>query len=210
MDLTLFGSPIDFLEEYRSSIALNVKVHKQVKLSDETLAKLTALNKRTREQVLRYAEEAMRENWWATMQDYARHRGLGELSSAGRSGGWLVLQMTRSKLEELVEEAETQQPCLHCELTWREHVEGKCPFESTTFDPKLTVDEAIGQFGSFARIEDLRGFADEVKEALANVDGNLDAEVLFQLENLDDAYAADVPSGDPSDNTGDDAEEIDP
>lgn len=209
MDLTMFGSPIDFLEEYHGSVAINIKVRTAATLSDETLVKLGALNKRTREQVIHYAEEGLRDNWLATMQDYARARGLGDLSAMGRSGGWLVLQMTRSKFEEMVEYIETNHPCIHCKECWRKHIDGKCAFDSSTFEPDPKADDPSLD-GSLGHFEDLHAFADEVKEALKNVVGDLDAEVRFQLENLDDAYAADVPSGTPSDDSGDEAEETDP
>lgn len=182
MDLTMCGNPADFLDRYRGNIALNVKYRGNPKLSDETLKKLARLDGATRDNVVRFAEEAVRDSWWATMQERSREQGLGDLWSDGRSGGWLVFKITVSRLEEVIEETEKQ--CKHCELHFDKHFSSKCPFEATIFEPENP--QGLKMWEAF------RTFSAEVKESLQTIGDSFEHEVLFQLENLDD-YGATGP-----------------
>lgn len=176
MDLSMLGAQADFLDRYRGNLAINVKYHGDPKLSNETLLALKKLDGALRDNVIRYAEEALRENWWVSMQERSRELGLGDLWSEGRSGGWLVFKMTVSALEELIYEVEKR--CEHCELSFEQHVEGKCPFEATTFQP--------AESSTLSLWEAFRTFSAEVKDSIQHVGDQFEDEVLFQLENLDD------------------------
>lgn len=176
MDLSMCGNKIDSLDRYRGHVAINVKYHGTPKISKETLARLARLDGATRDNVLRYAEEGLRENWWVSMQERSRELGLGELWSEGRSGGWLVFKTTISRLQELIDEVERS--CKNCELPFDQHVEGKCPFQASSFVP---ADDHHMQTWEAYRV-----FADEVKDSLLTAGDTFEDEILFQLENLDD------------------------
>lgn len=181
MDLSICGNKADFLDRYKGQVAINVKYHGVPKLSDVTLVKLKELDGATRDNVVRFAEEALRESWWASMQERSRDLGLGDLWSDGRSGGWLVFQMSVAKLEELFQE--TERSCRHCSLAYDEHLEGKCPFDASSFQPE--DPRHLETFEAF------RTFSAEVKDSLQHAGDTLEEEILFQLENLDDY----VPDG---------------
>lgn len=182
MGLSMLGNQADFLDRYKGNVAINVKYHGTPKLSKETLAVLAKLDGATRDNIVRFAEEALRDNWWATAQERSRELGLGDLWTDGRSGGWLVFKMTMSQFEELAEQVE--KGCRHCGKSFEHHLDSKCPFEASMFEP-----------------EDVRGlevwnafhvFASEVKTSLQTIGEGLEDEILFQLENLDDDGAAGV------------------
>lgn len=186
MDLSMCGNKIDSLDRYRGHVAINVKYHGTPKLSPETLKRLGRLDGSTRDTIVRFAEEALRDSWWATMQERSRELALGELWSEGRSGGWLVFQTTISRLQELIDEVERS--CKNCELPFDQHIEGKCPFQASSFVP--TDDTNMRMWESY------RVFAAEVKDSLLTVGDTLEEEILFQLENLDDDGASgDVAPG---------------
>jgi hypothetical protein len=180
--LTLCGETADFLDRYRGNVAINVKYHGNPKISEETLGKLKRLDGATRDNVLRFAEEALRDSWWATMQERSKELGLGELWSDGRSGGWLVFKMSVSALEERIYEAE--RCCEHCALAYDQHLEGKCAFDSTNFLAGGTMLETWASFKQFSA---------EVRESLQHVGDALEDEIQFQLENLDDDYTVGLP-----------------
>ena len=94
MALRMLGEEVDFLDRYRGKIAINVKYHREPKLSVDTMEKLTRLDGAVRDQVIRFAEEAVKDSWWATMQERSVDLGLGKLWAEGRSGGWLVFEMS--------------------------------------------------------------------------------------------------------------------
>ena len=175
MALTLCGETADFLDRYRGSVAINVKYRGDPKLSPEILATLKKLDGATRDNVVRFAEESLRDSWWASMQERSRELGLGDLWSDGRSGGWLVFKMTTSELEDRIAEAEKS--CGHCERPFSVHVDGKCPFEATNF---LAGETALELWKAFKQ------FSVEVNESLQHVGDTFEEEVQFQLENLDD------------------------
>lgn len=180
MGLTMCGEQVDFLDRYRGHIAINVKVRSDPKLSQETLTKLARLDGAVRDQVIRFAEEAVRDSWWASMRERSVELGTGNLWSEGRSGGWLVFDMTLSQWDEFVEAVESQ--CKHCGRHFDHHIEGKCPFEASVFDPEDEVK--LKKWNAFKQ------FNAEVKESLRTIGDALEHEVLFQLENLDDDGAA--------------------
>jgi hypothetical protein len=180
--LTLCGETAEFLDRYKGNVAINVKYHGNPKLSEETLAALKKLDGATRDNVLRFAEEALRDNWWATMQERSKELGLGELWSDGRSGGWLVFKMSVSDLEERIYQAERS--CEHCSRPYDVHVEGHCPFDSTTFALGKTMLELWASFNQFSV---------EVRESMEHVGDNLEEEIVFQLENLDEDAATGLP-----------------
>lgn len=182
MALTLCGETADFLDRYKGSVAINVKYRGDPKLSPETLAALKALDGAMRDKVVRFAEEGLRDSWWASMQERSKELGLGELWSDGRSGGWLVFKMKTSELEERIYEAEKS--CAHCSHPYDNHVEGKCPFDSTSFAAGETMLELWKSF---------KQFSVEVHESMQHVGDDLEAEIQFQLENLDDHDAAGLP-----------------
>jgi len=182
VDLSMCGNKADFLDRYRGNVAINVKYRGDPKLSKETLAQLSALDGATRDTVVRFAEEALRETWWATMQERSRELGLGDLWSDGRSGGWLVFKMTISQLEDKIYEAERH--CRNCDVTFEQHVDGKCLFDSSPFSSDAPEHLALW--------ETFRTFSSEVKDSLQSVGDNFEEEVLFQLENLDD-YTTGLP-----------------
>lgn len=185
MDLTLCGDPADFLEIHRGKIALNVKVHSPYQLKKNTLEALSKLSKKQQEKILQFAEENVRENWWASMREFAKELDLGDIWCDGRSGGWLVFDMTYEKIVELIEESERE--CKHCKESYPHHLEGKCPFQATTFEATNT--------GPFETWEALRKFAAVVQESLKTVVNDLDPEVQFLLEHLDDEYTTLAPAG---------------
>jgi hypothetical protein len=179
VDLALYGNKADYLDRYRGHVAINVKYYGDPKISKETLAVLAKLDGATREQVLRFAEEGLRESWWAGAQERARNLGLGDLWSEGRSGGWLVLKMTVSELETLVDDAEMR--CANCQQSYAKHTEGKCLFDSTTYASGLPSCEMIWA--------NLKEFALEMKDSLQTAGDTFEEEILFQLENIDDDAA---------------------
>jgi hypothetical protein len=170
------GNQADFLDRYRGNVAINVKYRGDPKLSNETLARLKQLDGATRDNVVRFAEEALRDGWWASMQERSRELGLGDLWSDGRSGGWLVFKMTVTELEERFEEVERS--CKNCELAFSQHVDTKCPFQASSFQPEVTKGVEL--------FENLRTFSVEVKDSLQHIGDTFEEEILFQLENLDD------------------------
>lgn len=178
------GNKADFLDRYRGNVAINVKYHGEPKLSDETLATLKKLDGATRDNVVRFAEEALRDSWWASMQERSRELGLGDLWSDGRSGGWLVFKMTVSELEARFEEVEKK--CHHCTLPFSVHVDAKCPFQASSFQPEDPK--------SYELFEIFRLFSAEVKESLQHAGDTFEEEILFQLENLDDYGASGIPA----------------
>jgi hypothetical protein len=182
--IQMCGSPADFLEVYRGDLALNVKFHGKLDISEKTLKKLATEipSERQRARILQYAEEALREVWWSTMQDRADELGLGHLNSSGRSGGWLIFDMSYAYLRDLIEDAEKH--CKFCDLHYQQHVDGKCPFSSTVFEST--------EKGPFETWESFRAFSAEVKESLTSVGAGFEDEVLFQLENLDEDGASGV------------------
>lgn len=180
MGLSMCGDEADFLDRYRGRVAINVKLRSDPKLSKDTLSKLARLDGAVRDQVVRFAEEALRDSWWATMRERSQVLGLGDLWSEGRSGGWLVFGMTISQFDELVESVE--KGCKHCGKRFDHHFEGKCPFEASVFDP----EEEAG----WKKWNTFKVFYEEVKESLRTIGDALEQEVLFQLENLDDDGAA--------------------
>lgn len=191
MDLALYGNKADYLDRYRGHVAINVKYYGNPKISPETIAVLAKLDGAMREQVLRFAEEGLREGWWAGAQERSRELALGDLSSEGRSGGWLVLKMTVSELEELVLDAERN--CTNCHHSYAEHTAGKCLFDSTSFDAEYKSCEMIWA--------NLKAFAEEMKDSLQTAGDTFEEEILFQLENIDDDAAAGLhPTDGNSDN----------
>ena len=185
MALTLCGETASYLDRYKGNVAINVKYYGEFKLSPETLANLAKLDGAVRGKILRYAEEGLRDNWWASAQDRSRELGLGDLWSDGRSGGWLVFKMPVSKLEEAIEEAE--RGCAHCELPFSAHVGKKCPFEATNFVSGNSILELWKSF---------RVFSEEMMESLNHAGDTFEEEVLFRLDNLDDNDAAGLfPTG---------------
>jgi hypothetical protein len=182
--LSMCGNKADFLDRYKGNVAINVKYHGDPKLSVETLGALKKLDGATRDKVVRFAEEALKDSWWASMQERSRELGLGDLWSDGRSGGWLVFKMKVVELEERFEEVERR--CHHCELPFDKHIDAKCPFQASSFlpeDPK-----------TFELFETFRSFSEEVKDSLQSIGDTFEEEVLFQLENLDDDGATRLPS----------------
>lgn len=176
MDLSFCGNKVSFLDRYKGNVALNVKHHGYPVLSPATSEILANLDGAVRKSILRFAEEAIRESWWVSMQERARELTLGDLWSDGRSGGWLVFKMTISHLEELIEEAE--KACAHCTLAFETHVDSKCPFQASSFQPER---------GSvLALLEAFRTFSEEVRASLNTVGDTFEQEIIFQLENLDD------------------------
>lgn len=185
MDLTLLGETASFLDRYKGNLAINVKYYGNPWLSEETLAALKKLDMRTRERVVRFAEENLRESWWATMRERSHELGLGDLWSDGRSGGWLVFAMTVADLEERVYQAE--RGCEHCALAYSTHTDGACPFDATTYK---TNDPVLGLWKSFKQ------FAEEARSSLNDMGDALNHEIEFQLENLDaDAATELFPAG---------------
>jgi len=182
--LTLCGEVAPYLDRYKGNVAINVKYTGSPKISTETLNKLTKLDGAVRESILRYAEEGLRESWWASAQERSRELGLGDLWSDGRSGGWLVFKMPVSRLEEAIEEAE--RGCAHCDLPFSAHVQMKCPFEATTFVSGNSILELWKNF---------RVFSEEMTDSLTVVGETFEEEVLFQLENLDDDTVGLFPPG---------------
>jgi hypothetical protein len=180
--LTLCGETADYLDRYKGNVAINVKYRGDPKLSEETLAALKKLDGATRDNILRFAEEALRDSWWASMQERSKELGLGELWADGRSGGWLVFKMATSKLEERIYEAEKS--CAHCKHPFDVHVDTKCPFDSTHF----AAGEAILELWSA-----FKQFSVEVHESMQHVGDDLESEIQFQLENLDDDNAVGLP-----------------
>lgn len=180
MDLTLCGDPADFLDLHRGKIALNVKVHEQYSLSKPVLEALAKLNQLQRERVLEFAESNVRENWWASMRELAQELDLGDAFPEGRSGGWLVFNMTYAQLEELIAEAERE--CKHCREAYAHHIAGKCPFQATEFLSAATRP--------FVTWEALRKFSAAVKASLSLISKDLDTEVQFLLEHLDDEFSS--------------------
>jgi len=179
VDLALYGNKADYLDRYKGHVAINVKYRGDPKISKETLAVLAKLDGATREQILRFAEDGLRENWWTSAQERARELALGDLSSDGRSGGWLVLKMTVSELETLVDDAEMR--CSNCQTSYAEHTDGKCLFDSTTYVSGLPSCEMIW--------ENLKTFALEMLDSLQKAGDTFEEEILFQLENIDDDAA---------------------
>jgi hypothetical protein len=145
---------------------------------------LSKLDGSTRETVLKYAEEAVRDSWWASAQEHSRELGLGDLWSDGRSGGWLVFKTKMTELEELI--ADVEKGCRHCALGFDHHISGKCPFQASSFEV-INPD-------SFKKWDAFKVFAEDVKHSLQNMESTFEDEVLFQLENLDDDPAARVPN----------------
>lgn len=176
MDLTMCGSPADFLEIYRGRLALNVKVGQPYVVNPETLKRLSVFEPSVQNRLLAAAEDAVKEVWWADVRMRAHDLNLGDVYSDGRSGGWLVFKMTFPELERRIEEAESS--CKHCERPYALHLEGKCPFDSTEFEPENTVP--------FQLWKDLRVFSQEVKESLKLVGGSFDEEVQFQIDNYEE------------------------
>jgi hypothetical protein len=183
--LSMCGNQADFLDRYRGNVAINVKYRGDPKLSEKTLLALKKLDGATRDAVVRNAEEAIKDSWWASMQERSRELGLGDLWSDGRSGGWLVFKMTVNELEEKFEEVERR--CKYCSLPFDQHVDAKCPFDSTSFTPEDPKN--------FDLFETFRAFSVEVKESLQHVGETFEDEVLFQLENLDDYASNGLPTG---------------
>lgn len=179
MDLSMCGEPADFLEVHSGKLALNVKHHKQLAVSSATLARLKKLATRTADRLLMFAEEALRETWWSTMEHRARELFVGGISSEGRQGGWLVFKLTKQQLEELVEEAEAE--CDHCGKPYAAHIDKKCPFDSSNW--------AAATNAPLITWEALKLFSGEVKETLATIGDGFEEEVIFQLEH----YLADNP-----------------
>lgn len=175
MALMFAGEKADFLDRYKGNVAINVKFYGNPHVSEDTQQRLKKLDGATRDNVLRYAEEALRESWWAMMQERSRELGLGDLYSDGRSGGWLVFSFTIGWLDELLSQAE--ESCVHCAKHYDAHIQNKCPFDSTYFKG----EEALTQ-----KWYALKEFSAEVNASLASAGDDFEDQILFQLENLDD------------------------
>ncbi len=188
MALMFAGEKADFLDRYKGNVAINVKFYGNPHISEETQQRLKKLDGATRDNVLRYAEEALRDSWWSVMQERSRELGLGDLHSDGRSGGWLVFQFSIGWLEERLSQAEEN--CVFCDKHFSAHVENKCPFDSTYFKG----DEELA-----SPWHALKEFSAEVKASLPSVGDGLEDEILFQLENLDDDTVSFSSGGSESD-----------
>ncbi len=184
MDLSMCGQPIDYLDSYRGNLALNVKVRRELQLSDVNELALKKLDGAVRDRVYENATESLRDWWWASMEERAQSLFLGKIYSAGRSGGWLIFPMTVSAMNDRI--YETERLCKYCPYSFDDHVDGKCPFESTSFAPEhVDVPSLLERYKAFALM---------VKESLDTIDAAFDAEITFQLENLSADDAASIPA----------------
>jgi hypothetical protein len=83
--------------------------------------------------IAEYAFQSLSESWWEDIRERAKSLGLGEVFSAGRSGGWLVLDdYSSSYFLELIERANGSE-CFNCGEMFVEHSKGKCLFGPTEY-----------------------------------------------------------------------------
>lgn len=132
------------------------------------LNRLYAVNWTNAQAVDQNVWEDFTESWWDRFRTDAVDEGLGKVYSAGRSGGWLVLNdYPESRLERLLELVRI--PCQACDKTFSTHVGLKCQclFSSTSFtDPDDTdFDELQNAADTLVRVANfLKKCEDDVGE----------------------------------------------
>ena len=145
MEYTFHVGPINYsIDTHNSGMghelfaAANVKLYHRGKLPQKyqkKLERLYAVKETTEGAFENWVWEAFQEHWWEQFKEDAEEQDLGKVYSAGRSGGWLVLDaFHRSRIEQLVEHAQIS--CWHCKKTFGFHA-GKdhhCLFAATCFE----------------------------------------------------------------------------
>jgi hypothetical protein len=174
---TLYGKVATYLDTYHGNVAINVKCRTLGHwLPDKINAEFLKLDRRSVNIVTTFAYTTVQEDWWDWAKFRVRELELGEIWQGGRSGGWLVFRLTESGLRDRLEEAESA--CRFCGYPFSVHVEGKCPFEASSFE---TADPDTEKF-----FESLCQFGSDVKNSFSTLHERFVEEVLFQLEYLDD------------------------
>jgi len=175
-------------------LALNVKVHSYA-LSDAMKARLAALPTQTAYDLTVQAEAYACQEWWDWAQEAIE--STTQIYSEGRSGGWLVLdKMSLSKIEENIYDAHE---CYNCAMRFEEHVENKCLFEPTVFEPMFHHAEIL--------ILQLEEYAEKIKQSLESV-GCMVEDWLERFLDVPDEQAVSgrfsVLDGEPGDHCFDD------
>ena len=130
---------------YVGYIAVNVKCHIYLKLTDvqeAQLARLDALdptgNRSFEDRLYSHCWDSVQMDWWENARQEADLGGLGKIDCGGRQGGWLVmLDWPVSKVDELIEETEIR--CVHCDQIEDTHVNEQCLFASTHWSPMVCL-----------------------------------------------------------------------
>jgi len=138
----------------------------------------------SREQLEQQAYELVQELWWEWAQEYAAEEGLGQVYSAGRCGGWLILdEYTWDRLTQSVEVHTSA--CAHCTFPLEDHVNGKCLFEATTFKSKESQQEFFDRLVAFKKtIEESAEYAHEdVKHQLECLIDNAWADYKYERKS---------------------------
>lgn len=176
---------------YDTRIAVNVKHYGSLApLDEEHEAMLARLAiefgekiSTTREKLAQQAWEQAQERWWRWAHDEAIQRGLGIIQSAGRSGGWLVLDdWTPSRVDDLLEYEEVV--CRNCSAHEDEHSGDKCLFAATTFESMIVLAE-----DSRKVLDNLAEYVDLIEKSLDEVGGDLTEEFRYLIRyNYDEHF----------------------
>jgi hypothetical protein len=169
---------------YNSKLAVNIKYYKYPKLSaiyqdkvDQLKAAGVDVDKLEWD-----AREETQQLWWQWAADESVARGLGPSYSAGRQGGWLILdEWTPSRVEEWMDEREER--CQHCDGYEDVHADDKCLYQPTEWAPVPRLPHATVE-----RMDQIEKFFKDVRE---NVD-QLDARVLADWEEHIDRKLAEL------------------
>jgi superfamily II DNA/RNA helicase len=102
--------------------------------------------------------------WWSWARGFAQQQGLGQVYSAGRMGGWLVLdEWPLSKIEEFLDDIEDR--CSHCDRPEDEHANGQCLFTSaTSYAPVKRLMKETKE-----RLDEVLAFTVEIRDSVEGI-----------------------------------------
>lgn len=174
---------------YKGHVAANVKCHWFPRLPEDQKKKIDVLSKDmsrqhgTSDLLDHYYARVWEQtalSWWEWAQDEAKACGLGRIHSAGRQDGWLVTSMQSIDVDEMLEYTEYR--CRHCDCEEEQHVNEKCLFHASTWDPVIRLAPS-----SKEKLDALAAYLDQVTDSIDGLADSMTAE-LCQL--IDDEYAS--------------------
>lgn len=146
---------------YNSKVCVNIKFHHSPRLpkrAKKRLERLIEVEHVEEYEIDNHAFEAAQDDWWEWAKERVGEYGLGEIYSAGRSGGYLVLSMySPERVWEICEDYERE--CTHCGDPYDEHSLGRCLFDTTRFEST--------EPGSLELLKQIQAF---LKEAEMSID----------------------------------------
>lgn len=168
---------------YTSHVAVNVKCHIYLKLTDVQKKKIERFDRlypdqqrSIEESLYDHCLEQVQRDWWEDAEHQASVERLGTISSEGRQGGWLVMNdWPFSRVEELLEDTEYR--CAHCDMPEDNHVNEQCLFASTNWAPTLCLTP-----GTKNLLDRLSKYLSEIEESVENAKQMVINDFAYQLD----------------------------